>query len=77
VHQDRYTRTLVHIVGAEQSHMDHLVQNGRTRPVGCQTKRGKRHTTHRIHITSTPIACRINYRFLTVRTAIGTGLSQE
>jgi len=41
VHQDRYTRTLVHIVGAEQSHMDHLVQNGRTRPVGRQTKRGK------------------------------------
>jgi len=43
VHQDRYTRALVHIVGAEQSHMDHLVQNGRARPVGRQTKRGKRH----------------------------------
>jgi len=48
VHQDRYTRTLVHIVGAEQSHVDHMVQDGRTRPVGGQTKRGKRHTAYDI-----------------------------
>lgn len=41
VHQDRYTRTLIHIVGIEQPGMDRLVQNRRARPVGGPTKRGE------------------------------------
>lgn len=41
MHKDRHTRTLVHIAGAEQSRVDHLVQDSSARSVGHPTERGK------------------------------------
>jgi hypothetical protein len=38
VHQDRYTRALVPVTGAQQFRVDHLVQIRRTRPVGGKTE---------------------------------------
>lgn len=40
MHQDRYTRALVPITGAEQFRVDRLVQIRRTRPVGDPAERG-------------------------------------
>lgn len=41
MHQDRYTRAPIPIVGVKQSGVDHLVQNRRARPVSGPTKRGE------------------------------------